>query len=353
MFRVSKVSIRFHSTKILNNESIYVVSIPITAKKSYIYCNHKPSILPKSQTNTIPLVNRVETKVTSIATKGWNKLNNSDKSWNIKIVSLIRKLLNTIPYEENCLKSFPSKSAMIREINEEADQNNQIDILKNTVNSASNNASNNFSNNASNNASNNISDNASSNTSNNVSLYLQSEIDSKNIKQLKPIPFYYPNFQNPNDLLHQLHHFRDNAYSKHYKYAWLCAIGLPLSLPVALIPVVPNVPGFYLAYRLYCHIKALQGVNHLNYLLESENNEDSENVLNTTHLNFISLDLIDGLYNNIEIENHDQVIINEDIIEKLTNRLNLPHLKQDLIKAMNQETNYLNQQKLNHTKDSN
>ena len=37
-----------------------------------------------------------------------------------KVVSFIKKLLDTIPYEENCLKSFPTKATMIREINEES-----------------------------------------------------------------------------------------------------------------------------------------------------------------------------------------------------------------------------------------
>ena len=43
---------------------------------------------------------------------------------------------------------------------------------------------------------------------------------------------------------------------------------IPISLPFALVPIVPNVPGFYIAYRLYCNVKALLGVKHLDYLLE-------------------------------------------------------------------------------------
>ena len=32
-------------------------------------------------------------------------------------------------------------------------------------------------------------------------------------------------------------------------------IGVPISLPLAVIPVMPNLPGFYLAFRAYSHWK--------------------------------------------------------------------------------------------------
>lgn len=43
-----------------------------------------------------------------------------------------------------------------------------------------------------------------------------------------------------------------------------------MTLPMALIPVVPNVPGFYLLYRAWSNWKAYEGGKHLNYLLKND-----------------------------------------------------------------------------------
>jgi len=38
--------------------------------------------------------------------------------------------------------------------------------------------------------------------------------------------------------------------------------------PFGLIPVIPNLPFFYLAYRAFSHWKALSGAKHLEFLVE-------------------------------------------------------------------------------------
>ncbi|KAK6455809.1 mitochondrial K+-H+ exchange-related-domain-containing protein [Scheffersomyces xylosifermentans] len=321
--------------KIINHDSIYVLSIPITTSRSYIYCNHKPTILDSTQKQKFPLVTKIESKVMGIATKGWDKLSNSKQSVNIKITNFIKRLLSTIPYEENCLKSFPSKSAMIREINEESiEEVNKKLKLENPT-----------------------------------SALVQTQIQELQIKhdQVKPIPLYHPSFQKPTTILTQLYNFRDEAHSKHLKYSILCAIGIPISLPFALVPVVPNVPGFYIAYRLYCNVKALMGVKHLNYLLENSKNtkkveeKDGENykleaisdestISDTEHLAFKTLNDLDSIYKKehssdvlVEhVQEEERIIISKEIIEDLTSQLNMGNLKDDLLKALKQETARLN-----------
>jgi hypothetical protein len=32
-------------------------------------------------------------------------------------------------------------------------------------------------------------------------------------------------------------------------------IGLPFTIPVGLLPVIPNIPGLYLAFRAWSHFK--------------------------------------------------------------------------------------------------
>lgn len=291
------------SMKFPDKNSIYVISIPLTTSRSFIYCNHRPILL--SQT---PLVTKVETKAVNIATKGWTKLVSSKLSVNVKIVKWIRKLLATIPYEENCLRSFPNKDAMIREINEES-----LHLIKPVEKDSK-------------------------------GIVHQSDIKQLNIpdSQLKPIPLYHARYQNPSTILKELVHFRTDNYKKHKNGAILCAIGIPLSLPFALVPVVPNVPGFYLAYRLYCHVKALLGINHLDYLLDK----------NASHIRFTELTQIDEAYKaeerdeekeekNEEEEEEEgeeeRLLITSEIIDTLVTKLSLENnVKDDLTKALMQ-----------------
>ncbi|KAJ3956110.1 hypothetical protein N0V92_007336 [Colletotrichum tropicale] len=60
---------------------------------------------------------------------------------------------------------------------------------------------------------------------------------------------------------------RDALHRK--KMLW-CLIGMPISAPFALVPVIPNLPFFYLAYRAWSHWRALEGGKHLRFLLDNK-----------------------------------------------------------------------------------
>ncbi|KAI1104122.1 mitochondrial K+-H+ exchange-related-domain-containing protein [Jackrogersella minutella] len=47
-----------------------------------------------------------------------------------------------------------------------------------------------------------------------------------------------------------------------------CFIGMPISAPVALVPLIPNLPFFYLVYRAWSHWRALAGGKHLQFLCD-------------------------------------------------------------------------------------
>jgi len=49
-----------------------------------------------------------------------------------------------------------------------------------------------------------------------------------------------------------------------------CFIGMPITAPVALIPVIPNIPFFYLVFRAWSHWRALSGSKHVEFLLEND-----------------------------------------------------------------------------------
>lgn len=290
--------------KPINTNSLFVLSIPITTHKSYIYCNHKSSFLDASQLATVPQIVKAENKVIGLATKAWGKLTASQFSINKQVVALVRKLLNTIPYNESCLRSFPSKRTMIREINQE-----HFSELPRSI--------------------------------------MSSEIESGNfsLDQLKPIPVFHPRFQHQQAILDQLHGFKDNYGAFHRKWALLCGVGIPLTLPLAVVPVVPNVPGFYVAYRFYCHLKALMGVRNLGYLLENTATDPS--VETTTHLRFQAcgaLDepfLADATFSKVqgqESSDNERILISAEAIDVLVDQLGMPQLREDLHRALNQET---------------
>ncbi|CCF41336.1 hypothetical protein CH063_11648 [Colletotrichum higginsianum] len=53
------------------------------------------------------------------------------------------------------------------------------------------------------------------------------------------------------------------------KLIW-CLIGMPISAPFALVPVIPNLPFFYLVYRAWSHWRALEGGKHLRFLIDNK-----------------------------------------------------------------------------------
>lgn len=308
-----------------NLGSIYIISIPITPSKSYIYCNHKPAILT-TQAQKYPLITKLETRAVTLALKLWTSISTSKNRINVKITELVKRLLATIRYEENCLKSFPSKTAMIREVNREnrnlaigeADRSenaefkghlgqNQVIETKSEQDNAGQNAH--------------LSPSFVTETGSRTHI-LQSQVGPLNLtpKDLIRIPFYHPTFQSPKSILTQLESYRVEGLAYHKKYALGCLIGIPICLPLALIPVMPNVPGFYLAYRLYCNVKALAGIKHLDYLVENEGKE---------HLEFKPLKEIDV--------NGEEGYLTEGGVDKLVDELKIGFLKEDLLRAIKQE----------------
>lgn len=45
---------------------------------------------------------------------------------------------------------------------------------------------------------------------------------------------------------------------------------MPLTLPFALVPIIPNIPFFYLVYRAWSHWRAIAGGRHLQWLVETK-----------------------------------------------------------------------------------
>ncbi|KAF9945504.1 hypothetical protein BGZ70_003772 [Mortierella alpina] len=61
----------------------------------------------------------------------------------------------------------------------------------------------------------------------------------------------------------------DHRIPYHRKYMIYSALCVPVTSLFTIVPVVPNIPFFYNAYRLWSHWKAYNGAKHLDVLVKS------------------------------------------------------------------------------------
>ncbi|EPX73036.1 uncharacterized protein SOCG_00793 [Schizosaccharomyces octosporus yFS286] len=78
-----------------------------------------------------------------------------------------------------------------------------------------------------------------------------------------------PDSLEPSEILQELIRLQEMK-QLHRKNFIANIIGLPLTIPFILIPIIPNVPGFYLCYRAYCNFRALMGTSQITRLLQSK-----------------------------------------------------------------------------------
>ncbi|KAL7266903.1 hypothetical protein RUND412_010532 [Rhizina undulata] len=137
----------------------------------------------------------------------WRKWESGSKGWQKNLTIYGNKLMNQIPYEEWGLKSIPPLSAR-RERAEIEGKKIQV-------------------------------------------VYPPSVIDEKNIPSL-------------------IGRLATERTSLHRNRMIWSLVGLPIVSPLALVPLVPNIPFFYLLYRAFSHWKALAGAKHLEFLVKNE-----------------------------------------------------------------------------------
>ncbi|KAL4738041.1 mitochondrial K+-H+ exchange-related-domain-containing protein [Aspergillus similis] len=147
-------------------------------------------------------------RVTDKAAETWAKWEEADKGWKTWVVSWGNRVQQRIPYEEWGLKSIPSLSFQRRI--DESHGTNKVEVL--------------FPGNA--------------------------------IKEEKLIP-----------MLHKLSKERQEL---HKRRMWWSLIAAPFTAPIGLIPLIPNIPFFYLVYRGWSHWRALNGSRHLQFLVEKD-----------------------------------------------------------------------------------
>ncbi|KAL1999295.1 hypothetical protein VTN02DRAFT_4726 [Thermoascus thermophilus] len=147
----------------------------------------------------------IHDRITIKAAETWAKWEESQSGWKKFLVKFGNRVQESIPFEEWGLKSVPPLNA--RRATEEAHQEKRVEVL------------------------------------------------------------FPGNAIKPDTILGELRKIATERQDLHRRRMWWSFIIAPLTAPIALIPLIPNIPFFYLAYRGWSHWRALNGSRHLEFLL--------------------------------------------------------------------------------------
>ncbi|KAG0664103.1 hypothetical protein C6P45_000683 [Maudiozyma exigua] len=267
------------------SDPLKIVVVPINARKLFIYYKHHDSLQNKKS--------RIQTSEKWIVDKFsslWLKLVNSQKSYNQRIVSWVNRTVDKIPWQESSLLTVPGESYIMKRLLHDPKKVNK-EINKQVHVTAK-------------------------------------EYENMSLKpQIQPINLYYPttNTWNINSIEQELKRFSETGIATYKKRTVMYLSLLPFTLPVALLPIVPNIPGFYLAYRSYCSYKAYLGAKHLKSLL---NNNGYSGNSEKTH----PVELPE--YTELIDESSD---LTEETIDNLVELLDIKEMRNTLLKVVRQE----------------
>lgn len=264
--------------------------VPLTTKQAFVYCQHTAAPAAAAAIKVKP---RLDDRLAERAVKLWTSWETSPTKWKQSIVRYTNILLEKIPYEEYSLKSIPSRRSILKQVQElEQKKRDQQTTSSGTL--------------------------------------------KEPCKHL--IEVVYPPSAITQSRAHEvLKSLAHNGVQTHLKYMLISLGVAPLTLPFVLIPIVPNIPGFYLLYRAWCNWKAWEGAKHLQALVK----EDS--------LVFKGSEEMSQAYQNIKLEApagsakegpvsnfSEQVLLNEELIEAVVATVEAGELANELHRAVHQ-----------------
>ncbi|KAG5513949.1 hypothetical protein PMAC_000571 [Pneumocystis sp. 'macacae'] len=194
----------------------------------------------------------------------WGKWGNSETKWKKKLVEIGNQMIDRLPYEEWILKNVPSREKMYE-------------------------------------------------------IYKVRGIQNK-------VTIHYPTSFGQERVIFTISDLVRRKTMFHKRWMIFSIVGAPFTLPMALIPIIPNIPGFYLLFRAYSHWKAFNGAQHLDYLLKN-------NLFNLSASS--SLDKVYGtsLQNT---NNHDTLLLNTSRIYTISKIIDQQDFKTHLERAIRQ-----------------
>ncbi|MCJ1390168.1 hypothetical protein MMC18_003026 [Xylographa bjoerkii] len=145
-------------------------------------------------------------KVSSRAGAKWAKWESEDAGWQKRLTTWGNELFRRIPYEEWGLKSIPPLST--RRAAEDVQGQEETEVI------------------------------------------------------------YPPSVIMPGTVFDALQKLATERQSLHRRRMWGSIVGMPITAPFGLIPILPNIPFFYLIWRAWSHWRAFSGSKHMDYLLQ-------------------------------------------------------------------------------------
>ncbi|KAK5174911.1 uncharacterized protein LTR77_000047 [Saxophila tyrrhenica] len=184
--------------------------LPISTRRTLIYCERAPP-LPSTSTAKPPISERIIAK----ASETWAKWERAEKGWQKQLTVQGNRFLKRIPYEEWGLKSFPPGT---KKRLEEAER----------------------------------------------------EGEGK-WECLFPGRFFGDGGKGQVERAKEvLGGLAGERQALHRKRLWWSVLGMPVTAPFALVPIIPNIPFFYLVFRAYSHYRALYGGKLLSHLISKD-----------------------------------------------------------------------------------
>lgn len=271
-------------------DPVKMIIIPVNQEKLFIYFKHDASLRNKDSR-----IQSTENWLVTKSAKLWKKLVESPKPYNQKIVKWVKKALDQIKWQEASFLTIPGESYILKrvlskDLNKPKDGNFSREI---TITSS----------------------------------------QYKNLQprpKIKPLNVYYPLTKtwNPDSILKELQNLSKEGITNHRKKMLRDLSLIPLTLPIALVPLIPNIPGFYLVYRAYCNFKAYTGARHLDLLLKKHIESKKSWSVQFRELKPYS-DLLNQNINNITLD--------EKTLDELLALLDIREMRSALIKSIKQE----------------
>ncbi|EGG04699.1 uncharacterized protein MELLADRAFT_108242 [Melampsora larici-populina 98AG31] len=213
----------------MKKEAIKLIALPLTRPKPtesygliYLY-HHNPNLNSNSNLTSTTTTNQQKAwvnRMTDFGAKQWLKMGTASKTnWKYKIYMTGEGLMDKIPFEEWAMKSIePSAVPNTRLSNLEANHPEEKSI--------------------------------------------------KSSESIDPIELLYPSLLGPSekliDWLKSTLRQKEPFHQKWMKYNLLMS---PLTLPFAILPIVPNLPFFYLMWRAWSHWRAYRAIKYLNTMM--------------------------------------------------------------------------------------
>ncbi|BFZ61482.1 hypothetical protein YB2330_002548 [Saitoella coloradoensis] len=124
----------------------------------------------------------------------------------------------------------------------------------------------------------------------------------------------------------------------HRKWMWLNVVLSPLTVPFALLPVIPNIPFFVMAFRAWSHWKAMVGGKHLRALVENgELKPTPVKELEEYYKEVPKEPLPDKFWETSNGVNEDlEIILDEARIPELSDTLGCPEIAPELYRMITQ-----------------